>query len=418
MASSKYGAAKDTPKTCSETASESSKGEDCLESSPHREGEQIWEGGSCGRLAAPERASAVEGTAVAADVCSIEGDGSGRRSPLNRAAGRDQRGRGVGLGEAKREAEREKERGREGERERDGRRGYRVKILYGCPYITKHAAVDEERPILREKCLPVRVKRFYGDSPSCHPSLLLPSLSLSPSLLLSLPLRDLPLSLSDLSLLLDSTAIGAHCRPPLWSRRPQLPPSLPLPTPSQERPAFRSYRPPRSALPLDEGYREEQCVGDPVTNDFHVMKGMVDFAWSQSVISDEMYVHLNRVCDFKLSRCFCLYDYLNRPDIQKSLHASVLGNSEGKRGLKIWVYSGDTDGCVSVLGTRYCMEALGLPVISPWRYWYHHDQVEFGQAKQSLSELHTGSIGKDEYDELVGTDSRECVGCCEAVRGF
>ncbi|KAL6012464.1 hypothetical protein ACLOJK_002953 [Asimina triloba] len=57
----------------------------------------------------------------------------------------------------------------------------------------------------------------------------------------------------------------------------------------------------------------------------------------------------------------------------------------------IWVYSGDTDGCVPVLGTRYCMEALGLPVISPWRYWYHHDQVEFGQAKQSLSEVHTGS---------------------------
>ncbi|KAL5997162.1 hypothetical protein ACLOJK_008090 [Asimina triloba] len=28
--------------------------------------------------------------------------------------------------------------------------------------------------------------------------------------------------------------IGADCRPPLWSRRPQLPPSLPLPSPSLE----------------------------------------------------------------------------------------------------------------------------------------------------------------------------------------
>ncbi|KAL5983413.1 hypothetical protein ACLOJK_017498 [Asimina triloba] len=43
-------------------------------------------------------------------------------------------------------------------------------------------------------------------------------------------------------------------------------------------------------------------VGDPVTNDYHDMKGMVDFAWSLTVISDEMYEHLNRVCDFKLSR--------------------------------------------------------------------------------------------------------------------
>ncbi|KAL5985485.1 hypothetical protein ACLOJK_027469 [Asimina triloba] len=366
---------------------------------------------------------------------------------------------------------------------------------------------------------------------------LLPSLSLSPSLLLSLPLRDLSLSLSDLSLLLDSTAIGAHCRPPLWSRHPQLPPSLPLPTPSQEQPAFRSYRPPRSALPLDEGYREEQCVlmgivlmelvsglmptdkmfgedmdmvrwaesrmpgpsreellnpalkplapdqestmfeaapaerpsarrvsdlllhisldnraaptkkalsphfvgiqpviqmallilkliiaiyivlitaglnlkpcsfwslsldpqvGDRVTNDFHVMKGMVDFAWSHSVISDEMYVHLNRVYDFKLSRWSndCneamgeVYRLYQEIDIYNIYAPTCVDSSSGfsatfkNRFMQvywetvkgnggaavIWVYSGDTDGCVPVLGTRYCMEALGLPVISPWRY--------------------------------------------------
>ena len=37
--------------------------------------------------------------------------------------------------------------------------------------------------------------------------------------------------------------------------------------------------------------------------------------------------------------------------------------------------SGDTDGRVPAIGTRYCVEALGLPLKAPWRSWYHHHQV-------------------------------------------
>lgn len=37
--------------------------------------------------------------------------------------------------------------------------------------------------------------------------------------------------------------------------------------------------------------------------------------------------------------------------------------------------SGDTDGRVPVIGSRYCIEALGLSLKSPWRSWYHHSQV-------------------------------------------
>ncbi|CAN6453500.1 unnamed protein product [Victoria cruziana] len=44
-------------------------------------------------------------------------------------------------------------------------------------------------------------------------------------------------------------------------------------------------------------------------------------------------------------------------------------------GLKIWVYSGDTDGRVPVLSTRYSINALELPKIGSWRPWYHHMQV-------------------------------------------
>ncbi|KAJ6396929.1 hypothetical protein OIU77_021879 [Salix suchowensis] len=45
------------------------------------------------------------------------------------------------------------------------------------------------------------------------------------------------------------------------------------------------------------------------------------------------------------------------------------------RGLKIWVYSGDTDGGVSVLSTRYSLSSLGLPITRTWRPWYHQKQV-------------------------------------------
>ncbi|MQL74195.1 hypothetical protein Taro_006556 [Colocasia esculenta] len=44
-------------------------------------------------------------------------------------------------------------------------------------------------------------------------------------------------------------------------------------------------------------------------------------------------------------------------------------------GLRIWVYSGDTDARVSVLSTRYCLNALGLPRVGPWKPWYHQQQV-------------------------------------------
>jgi serine carboxypeptidase-like clade 2 len=44
-------------------------------------------------------------------------------------------------------------------------------------------------------------------------------------------------------------------------------------------------------------------------------------------------------------------------------------------GLRIWVYSGDTDGRVPVLATRYSLNALELPIKTAWRPWYHEKQV-------------------------------------------
>ncbi|XP_019162575.1 PREDICTED: serine carboxypeptidase-like 31 [Ipomoea nil] len=209
-------------------------------------------------------------------------------------------------------------------------------------------------------------------------------------------------------------------------------------------------------------------LGNPETSDAEDWKGIVDYAWSHAIISDETHSIILESCDFNsndtwsnkdctqaidevyrqykeidmysLYTSVCIdslpssddnsseavfkssskmvmprlmggYDpcldgytksYYNRPDVQKALHASDGHNLKDWRicnmslfydwsyqkdsvlpiyhkliaaGLKIWVYSGDTDGRVPVLSTRYSISALGLPITQAWRPWYHQKQV-------------------------------------------
>ncbi|RHN71882.1 putative carboxypeptidase D [Medicago truncatula] len=210
-------------------------------------------------------------------------------------------------------------------------------------------------------------------------------------------------------------------------------------------------------------------VGNPETSYAEDWWGMIDYAWSHAVISDETHKLLKTNCEFKSSEdilskddvcnkgldemfkqyneidiyslytptCLankgiskpmqkvmkrssnkdmipkvmggydpCLDDYAkifyNRPDVQKALHASDGHNlknwsicnddifhdwAQSKRsiipiykkliptGLRIWLYSGDTDGRVPVLSTRYSINLLGLPITKPWSPWYNEKQV-------------------------------------------
>ncbi|BAT87042.1 hypothetical protein LR48_Vigan09g247900 [Vigna angularis] len=208
-------------------------------------------------------------------------------------------------------------------------------------------------------------------------------------------------------------------------------------------------------------------LGNPETSDAEDWSGMVDYAWSHAVISDETYKTIKASCDFNssdpwsnkdcsqgvdevlkqyneidiyslyTSTCFastarsndpsmqmvmlrsskmmprimggydpCLDDYAktfyNKPDVQKALHASdgqnlrnwsICNDSIFKSwkqsqtsvipiykklisaGLKIWIYSGDTDGRVPVLSTRYSLSILDLPITKKWRPWYHQKEV-------------------------------------------
>nr|GEW86104.1 serine carboxypeptidase-like 31 [Tanacetum cinerariifolium] len=209
-------------------------------------------------------------------------------------------------------------------------------------------------------------------------------------------------------------------------------------------------------------------LGNPETSDAEDWKGLVDYAWSHAVVSDETHKTIRASCDFDsndtwgnhdctqavdevlrqykeidiyslytsvciansaysenkaLSVMFkkaksnmmprilggydpCLDDYAkgyyNKPEVQKALHVSnglhlknwSICNMDVFDGwkqtigsvlpiykklidakLRIWVYSGDTDGRVPVLSTRYSLSSLGLPITKAWRPWYNQKQV-------------------------------------------
>ncbi|XP_043715229.1 serine carboxypeptidase-like 35 [Telopea speciosissima] len=93
--------------------------------------------------------------------------------------------------------------------------------------------------------------------------------------------------------------------------------------------------------------------------------------------------------------------YFNRLDVQWALHANVTklsypyttcSNVIGKwndsadtvlpiikkllgAGLRIWIYSGDTDGRVPVTSTKNSLNELRIPIKEAWRAWFHRRQV-------------------------------------------
>ncbi|KAL3533010.1 hypothetical protein ACH5RR_006531 [Cinchona calisaya] len=94
--------------------------------------------------------------------------------------------------------------------------------------------------------------------------------------------------------------------------------------------------------------------------------------------------------------------YFNLPEVQKALHVYNGNNSSNwetcsddvyngwtdsprsvldvyhellHAGIRIWVFSGDTDAVLPVTSTRYSIDALKLPTVGPWHPWYCDGQV-------------------------------------------
>nr|CAD1839814.1 unnamed protein product [Ananas comosus var. bracteatus] len=102
-------------------------------------------------------------------------------------------------------------------------------------------------------------------------------------------------------------------------------------------------------------------------------------------------------CTEKYSRM-----YYNHPDVQKALHANLTGIpyrwdtcsdivgtywADSPRsmlpiyreliaaGLRVWVFSGDTDSVVPLTATRYSLDALNLSTLISWYPWYDNGNV-------------------------------------------
>ncbi|KAL8166588.1 hypothetical protein V2J09_008087 [Rumex salicifolius] len=94
--------------------------------------------------------------------------------------------------------------------------------------------------------------------------------------------------------------------------------------------------------------------------------------------------------------------YMNRLDVQRALHVEstkvshpwrtcsdvVRGSWKDSRktmlpvlrdliaaGLRIWVYSGDTDAVIPLTSTRYSINAMNLKVLTQWYAWYDQHKV-------------------------------------------
>ncbi|XP_047337263.1 serine carboxypeptidase-like 27 [Impatiens glandulifera] len=105
----------------------------------------------------------------------------------------------------------------------------------------------------------------------------------------------------------------------------------------------------------------------------------------------------NNMCIVKYTKI-----YMNRPDVQKALHANhtnisypwttcsdvVRGSWTDSpksmlpifkeliaAGLRIWVFSGDTDAVLPLTATRYSLKALNLETVTDWYAWYDHKKV-------------------------------------------
>ncbi|TYG79086.1 hypothetical protein ES288_D02G113400v1 [Gossypium darwinii] len=91
---------------------------------------------------------------------------------------------------------------------------------------------------------------------------------------------------------------------------------------------------------------------------------------------------------------FHVKSYLNLPKVQAAFHAkatkwsgcssvgwtdspmSVLPEIRNlSREIRVWIYSGDTDGRVPVTSSRYAIKTLELPVETAWRPWYSNSEV-------------------------------------------
>ncbi|XP_004502015.1 serine carboxypeptidase 1-like [Cicer arietinum] len=187
-------------------------------------------------------------------------------------------------------------------------------------------------------------------------------------------------------------------------------------------------------------------IGNAWIDDATSLKGLYDYFWTHALNSDQTHELIDKYCDFTSEKisAICVnatekaliekghidfyniyapqchdsslkngstgsvyeFDpcsdnygiaYLNRPEVQKALHAKptnwthcsdvILKWNDSPvtilptikylidSGIKLWIYSGDTDARVPVTSSRYSINTLKLPITAAWRPWYSGKEV-------------------------------------------
>ncbi|KAJ4724619.1 Carboxypeptidase [Melia azedarach] len=175
------------------------------------------------------------------------------------------------------------------------------------------------------------------------------------------------------------------------------------------------------------------AIGNGVLNDPTDSIGFIDYTWTHALISDETYRGIIEYCDLvngtSSEKCDEFYEqagdeignidfyniyaplchkfhieanqnyyveaYLNNAAVQSALHVKHTQWSGCRHynwtdspttvlpvikdlmanGIRVWIYSGDTDAVVPITSTRYSIAALKLPIKTPWYPWYTNDEV-------------------------------------------
>ncbi|CAI0411707.1 unnamed protein product [Linum tenue] len=210
-------------------------------------------------------------------------------------------------------------------------------------------------------------------------------------------------------------------------------------------------------------------LGNPLIDDYHDNVGSHEYWWNHGLISDQTYKQLQKYCPnqsflFPRGQCnsaqnaaftefgninpYSIYSppcqalgstqhhhhsqlicqpwkfrgndecvtkytkvYMNRPDVQKALHAKQTRNSTPnpwttcssvirrewkdspksvlpifkqliKAKIRIWVFSGDADAILPVTATRYSIGALNLRTIKNWSAWYDNEKQVGGWSQE------------------------------------
>ncbi|KAK2992307.1 hypothetical protein RJ640_020300, partial [Escallonia rubra] len=158
------------------------------------------------------------------------------------------------------------------------------------------------------------------------------------------------------------------------------------------------------------------AIGNALIDRITNIEGRLYYYWTHALISDESYAGAKSTCNFTSPEgesqvCLGFWDQINNaiadifpydiyaPLCNSSSHSPTVSTLSClddmilelwtdrpdtvlpiiqelmRTGMRVWIYSGDTDMVVPVIATRYAINKLEIPVKTEWHPWYLQGEV-------------------------------------------